>query len=116
MMQLQCTESVLQRVAKHALEEGEMKGDKTTELQEQMLAALRAQQEAYLEAARVWRESLSKGQAEPPWPAPLGVDALPSPTEVAEVSYAFAAKLLREQSAFLEAFAKAMSSSSREER
>jgi hypothetical protein len=92
-----------------------MERDKTAELQEQMLAALRAQQEAYLQAANAWRESFAKGDSLPSWPeASLGVDALPSPAEVAEVSYAFAAKLLSEQSAFLEALAKAMSGSKEE--
>jgi len=105
----------LQRVTGSALKELRMNGDTTAELQAQVLAAMRAQQEAYLEAAKAWRDALAKGQSLPQWPSPEGIDALPSASELAQVSYAFAAKVLSEQSAFLEALSKAMSEP-REER
>jgi hypothetical protein len=41
-----------------------------------------------------------------PKPTPLAV--LPTPTEVAEASYVFAAKILADQSRFMDALSKAM--------
>ena len=82
-----------------------MKQNKDAEdFQEQALAMIREQQEAYLEAVKAWLEAAesARGQRKPPWPEPPSFEPLPNPAEVAEVSYAFAAKLLAEQSRFME--------------
>lgn len=66
---------------------------------------LRAQQEAFLAAVRAWRESASTSA--PVWPSgPLGLTA--KPEELAEASYAFAAKLLADQSRFMQELSHAM--------
>lgn len=78
-----------------------MAGSSFDEYQRQALAMLKAQQEAYLEAVRAWQDATPKGRATPPWPEPPPVDTLPTPTEVAEASAEFAAKLLDEQSKFM---------------
>jgi hypothetical protein len=66
---------------------------------------LRAQQEAFLAAVTAWRERASKGALV--WPAgPTGLS--PKPEELAEASYAFAAKLLADQSRFMEELSNAM--------
>jgi hypothetical protein len=86
-----------------------MATDKTEEFQKQAIEALRAQQEAYLAAVKAWREALSaSGHAPPPWPQFPTLDLMPTPAEVAEASYAFAAKLLADQSRFMEELSRAM--------
>jgi hypothetical protein len=87
-------------------------GDKATndavaEFQRRTREALRAQQEAYLTAVKAWRESASKGPA-PPWPEPKVDSLAPTQKELAEAYYAFAAKLLADQSRFMEELSKTM--------
>jgi hypothetical protein len=80
-----------------------------TEMQRQMLEALRAQQQAYLAAVKSWREALAKGVGQPPaWPELKVPELSPEPAEIVEASYAFAAKLLAEQSRFMSELARAM--------
>ena len=86
----------------------EKSDDKTAEFQRQMRELLKAQQEAYLAAVKAWREQAAKGIQNPPWPEMTPMEAMPKPDEVAEVSYAFAAKLLADQSRFMEALSQAM--------
>ena len=82
------------------------------EFQKQMRELLRAQQDAYVEAVTSWRKAVETASASgvkaPPAPNPTAVDMLPTPAEMAEASYAFAAKLLADQSRFMEALSKAM--------
>ena len=82
------------------------------EFQKQMRELLRAQQDAYVAAVASWREAVASATAAgvkpPPAPTPTAVDMLPTPAEMAEASYAFAAKLLADQSRFMEALSKAM--------
>ena len=86
-----------------------MPTDKTEEFQKQTLDLLRAQQDAYLNAVKAWREAMAAGAAQAPaWPKMPSVDMLPTPAEVAEASYAFAAKLLADQSRFMEELSRAM--------
>ena len=89
-----------------------MPADKTEEFQKQTIELLRAQQEAYLNAVKAWREAMAAGaaQAAPMWPKLPTVEMLPTPAEVAEASYAFAAKLLADQSRFMEELSRAMAS------
>ena len=81
----------------------------TEEFQKQTRELLRAQQEAYLAAVKEWRKTVAKQQAEAPWPKLPPFDAMPSPVEMAEANAAFAAKLLADQSRFMEELRKAMS-------
>ena len=89
-----------------------MGSDKTAEFQKQAQELLRAQQDAYVAAVKAWREAVAAAAAAgvqpPPSPQPAALDMLPTPNEVAEASYAFAAKLLADQSRFMEALSKAM--------
>jgi hypothetical protein len=86
-----------------------MATDKADDFQQQALDMLRAQQEAYVAAVKAWREALAAGEVQPaPSPAPTPLHMLPTPTEMAEAYYAFAAKLLADQSRFMEALSKAM--------
>ena len=86
-----------------------MATDKTEEFQKQALELLRAQQEAYLSAVKAWQEALAAGSAQaPPWPKMPNMDMLPTPAEVAEASYTFAAKLFADQSRFMEELSRAM--------
>src|SRR5688500_14233682 len=86
--------------------------DQTEDFQRQTRELLRAQQEAYVAAVKKWRESLAAAGGDnvqpPPWPQPMPVQMMPTPTEVAEAYYAFAAKLLADQSRFMEALSQAM--------
>ena len=86
-----------------------MAQDPTEQFQEQTRELLRAQQETYLAAVKAWREAMSAagdGAVQPPpWPP---TSARPTPTEVAEAYYAFAARLLADQSRFMEALSQAM--------
>jgi hypothetical protein len=86
--------------------------DRTAEFQKQAQELLRAQQDAYVAAVKAWREAVASatvaGVQPPPSPKPAQVDMLPSPTEVAEASYAFAAKILADQSRFMDSLSKAM--------
>ena len=86
-----------------------MATDKTEEFQKQTLELLRAQQEAYLNAVKAWRDAMAAGAAQAPlWPKLPTVELLPTPAEVAEASYSFAAKLLADQSRFMEELSRAM--------
>lgn len=89
-----------------------MADDKTEQFQKQTRELLRAQQETYVAAVKAWRESLAAAghdAVQPPqWPQPSPAQMLPTPTEVAEAYYAFAAKLYADQSRFMEALSQAM--------
>ena len=80
------------------------------DFQKQTLEMFRAQQEAYLNAVKAWRDAMSTGTPPPPaTPAPAPhYDHMPTPAEVAEASYAFASKLLLDQSRFLEELGRVM--------
>lgn len=82
--------------------------DAIAEFQRQTRELLRSQQEAYLAAVKAWREGLGKG-APPPWPQAIPDNLQPSAGELAQASYAFAAKLLADQSKFMEELSNAMS-------
>lgn len=89
-----------------------MASDPTDDVQKQTRDMLRAQQETFLTAVRAWREALAAGAAAgvqpPPWPQSTAPGTVPTAAEVAEASYAFAAKLLADQSLFMEELSKAM--------
>ena len=89
-----------------------MGSDGTDKFQEQTRDLLRAQQDAYLAAVKAWREAVAAAMAAgvqpPPSPQPAPQNDLPTPMTMAESSYAFAAKLLADQSRFMEALSKAM--------
>ena len=86
-----------------------MATDKADDFQQQALDMLRAQQEAYVAAVKAWREALAAGEVQPPpSPEPTPMHMLPTATEMAEAYYAFAAKLLADQSRFMEALSQAM--------
>jgi hypothetical protein len=86
-----------------------MPTDKTEEFQQQTLDLLRAQQDAYLNAVKAWREAMAAGAAQvPTWPTFPSAATVPTPAEVAEASYAFAAKLFADQSRFMEELSRAM--------
>ena len=86
-----------------------MATDKTEEFQKQELDVLRTQQEAYLTAVKTWRDAMAAGAAQAPaWPTLPSLEMLPTPAEVAEASYSFAAKLLADQSRFMEELSRAM--------
>ncbi len=76
------------------------------EFQRRAREMLRAQQEAFLAAAKAWREGAEKGV--PLWPEPNPPSLSPKPEELAEASYAFAAKLLADQSRFMQELSKTM--------
>ena len=79
------------------------------DFQKQTLDMFRAQQEAYLNAVKAWREAMSAGTGPAPAATPGSqYDHLPTPAEVAEASYAFASKLLADQSRFLEELGRVM--------
>ena len=89
-----------------------MVNEKPGDWQEQVREMLRAQQDAYVAAVKTWREAVATAMAagtapppSPPQPAPFTV---PTPAEVTEASYAFASRLLADQSKFLDALSKAM--------
>jgi hypothetical protein len=85
--------------------------DKTDDFQQQAREVLRAQQDAYVAAVKAWREALATGEsstAQPPPPEPTPLNMLPTPTEMAEAYYAFTARLLADQSRFMEALSQAM--------
>jgi hypothetical protein len=78
--------------------------DSIAEFQRRTRELLRSQQEAYLAALKAWREGLANGP--PQWQQPPGLT--PNPNELAEASYAFAAKLLADQSRFMDELSKTM--------
>ncbi len=85
-----------------------MASDKTESFQDQAREMLRAQQDAFVAAVKAWRESVAKRHAA------AGVAQAPAARHAAEPrrsgrgSYAFAAKLLADQSRFMEELSKAM--------
>ena len=81
------------------------------ELQRQALEMLKAQQEAYLDAVRAWQESVSSGQAKPAEPEIPPLDSFPNPSEIAEASAAFTAKLLDEQRRFMQQLSETLAES-----
>ncbi|HUQ51859.1 MAG TPA: hypothetical protein VM692_06525, partial [Gammaproteobacteria bacterium] len=81
-------------------------GQAIAEFQRRAREMMRAQQEAYLAAVKAWREGASKGT--PAWPEPSPPGLGPKPEELAEASYAFAAKLLADQSQFMQELSKTM--------
>jgi hypothetical protein len=85
-----------------------MATDKTEEYQKQARELLRAQQEAYLTAVKAWRDAMAAGQPNVSWPQFPKSDMMPTPAEMAEASYSFAAKLLADQSRFMEELSRAM--------
>jgi hypothetical protein len=81
------------------------------DFQKQTLEMFRAQQEAYLNAVKAWRDAMSTAAAAPPaTPAPAApqFENIPTPAEMAEASYAFASRLLADQSKFLEELGRTM--------
>lgn len=86
---------------------GKATNDAVAEFQRRTREALRAQQEAYLAAIKSWREGVSKSPP-PPWPQPKVEGLAPTSNELTEAYYAFAAKLLADQSRFMEELSKAM--------
>jgi len=89
-----------------------MATDKPGDWQEQLREMLRAQQEAYVAAVTAWREAvtaaMATGTPPPPQPPQSPPFTVPTAGEVTEASYSFAAKVLADQSRFLEALSKAM--------
>jgi hypothetical protein len=94
-----------------------MAGDKIDDFQKQTLEMLRAQQEAYLDAVKAWRDAMAAGMQppQPPkppqWAPPAEFGSVPSPNEMAKLSYTFASKLLADQSRFMEELSKVMGDS-----
>lgn len=96
------------------------------EFQKKTLEFLRAQQDAYLEAVKSWREAMTGGGQPnespewpkapewpnpPEWPKPPEMSDTPQPEDVAAASYEFASQLLAEQSRFMAELGKAISGS-----
>lgn len=81
--------------------------ERLREFQDQTRQLLRAQQEAYVAAIKAWRMGPSSGTPPPEWPA-MSFETLPQPTEMAEATYAFAAKLLADQSRFMDELSRAI--------
>src|SRR5262245_46468414 len=81
------------------------------DFQKQALEMFRAQQEAYLNAVKAWRDAMSAAATPPPAANPTPMpqfDHMPTPAEIAEASYTFASRLLADQSRFLEELGRAM--------
>jgi hypothetical protein len=70
------------------------------EFQRRAREMLRAQQDAFLAAVKAWQEGAGKGA--PAWSESKPPGLNPRPEELAEASYAFAAKLLADQSEFMQ--------------
>ncbi len=89
--------------------------EKVNEFQRQALDLLKTQHEAYLEAVRTWKNAMSAsaGVKMPPWPETPPMDTLPTPGEVAEASTVFAAKVLEEQSRFMNELSETLSATSK---
>jgi hypothetical protein len=90
-------------------------GDAVAEFQRQAQELLRAQQEAYLAAVKAWRENLAKG-VPPAWPTPPTpqepkATLQPNANELAEASYAFVAKLVADQTRFMQELGKTLAGS-----
>ena len=83
--------------------------DAVAQFQRQAQELLRAQQEAYLAAVKAWRENLAKGTP-PVWPTQPAPTLQPNPNELAEASYAFVAKLVADQTRFMQELGKALGS------
>lgn len=66
---------------------------------------LKAQQEAFLAAFKAWRKGIANA---PEWPQVGAMGLAPKPEELAEASYALAAKLLADQSRFMNELSDAM--------
>jgi uncharacterized coiled-coil protein SlyX len=80
------------------------------QFQQQTRDLLKAQQDTFVAAVKTWREAVAAataaGTPPPPSPVPPPLGTLPTPTEMAEATYAFAAKLLADQSRFMEELSK----------
>ena len=85
-----------------------MANDKFDEFQKHARQMLRAQQEAYLAAAKQWQHSLAAGQKTLHWPSSAEFDTLPSAAELSEATQTFTSKLLADQQQFMEALAETM--------
>ena len=89
-----------------------MPNDTPGDWQEQLREMLRAQQDAYVAAVHAWRDAataaMAAGSAAPPTPPQPPPFAMPTAAEATGASYAFASKLLADQSRFFEALSKAM--------
>jgi len=83
-----------------------MVNDKLTEFQEQTRELLRAQQAAFLEAMKAWQESVAAGTETPNWPEPPTLENVPTAPEMAEMFATYTAKLLADQSEFMEELGK----------
>ena len=91
-----------------------MASSKINEFQQQMRDLLRTQQDAYIAAVTQWRDAVAAATAAMPQspPGSTPIDPMPTPAEMAEASYAFAAKLLADQSRFMDALSKALAAPS----
>jgi hypothetical protein len=82
------------------------------EFQKQTRELLRAQQDAYRAAVKAWQEAAAAAAASglqpPQQPMPSPLDTLPTAAEMAEATYAFASRLLADQSRFMEELSKAI--------
>jgi hypothetical protein len=111
MMALRATPGIARAIPATNTEEGTAMASKEIEdFQKQALDMFRAQQEAYLNAVKAWREAMTAAATPPPatpTPAPQ-FDHMLTPVEIAEASYTFASKLLADQSRFLEELGRAM--------
>ncbi len=85
-----------------------MANDKFDEFQKHARQMLRAQQEAYLAAAKQWRHNLVAGQKSAHWPTAAELDTLPSAAELSEATQTFTSKLLADQQQFMEALIETM--------
>ena len=77
------------------------------EFQKKTRELLLAQQSAFLDALKAWQESMSAASTAK-WPEPPTAEALVTPSEMAEMSAAFTAKLLADQSKFMQEIGKVL--------
>ena len=75
---------------------------RATGVGDQYLTALAESQEQFLKTLAAFSAYVPKVPVTPATPAPEFVTALPSPKEVVEANFAFAAKLLKQQKDFSE--------------
>jgi len=85
--------------------------DQSRQFQEQVLASMKAQQEAYLNSLKAWNQSVNTSPAAPPAgpafpqfpppPAAPTLDQIPGSTEMIEANKAFMQKVIAQQQEFL---------------